>query len=204
MYKPFTTHGYPLDEVASALQKSIRRCDEKQAMYWALELNDRYPLYVWRRLVVIACEDVGLANPSIPGTICALADKVEQLRKKSRDKTYDLTILGFAILLLARSPKSREADDLVNEVLRQMRMGEFVLDIPDWALDMHTQRGRSKGRGPEHFWTEGAKLENESHASKYRGSNEDGDGYRDANGKKVAFSIKGKGEQDEDGQSKLL
>ena len=37
-YKGFElkTNNYKLDEVVSALQKSIRRCDELMASYWAL------------------------------------------------------------------------------------------------------------------------------------------------------------------------
>jgi len=34
------------------------------------------------------------------------------------------------------------------------------LDIPDYALDKHTKRGREMGRGDLHFWTEGCKIEN--------------------------------------------
>ena len=34
------------------------------------------------------------------------------------------------------------------------------LDIPDEALDKHTERGRRLRRGHDHFWNEGAKIEN--------------------------------------------
>jgi len=50
----------------------------------------------------------------------------------------------------------------------------------------------------------GAKLVNESHPSKYCGSNEDGDGYRDSTGKKVGFSIAGRRDPREDPQPKML
>jgi hypothetical protein len=33
-------------------------------------------------------------------------------------------------------------------------------DIPDCALDKHTVAGKRLRRGHEHFWTEGAKIEN--------------------------------------------
>lgn len=33
----YTPGGYPLDEVASALQKTIRRGEEVQALFWASE-----------------------------------------------------------------------------------------------------------------------------------------------------------------------
>jgi hypothetical protein len=35
------------------------------------------------------------------------------------------------------------------------------LEVPDWALDQHTGRGRRIGRGLDHFFQEGARIENE-------------------------------------------
>lgn len=59
-----TKNGYRLDEVSSALQKTIRRGDELMATYWSFELNGSgYWRYCFRRLQVIAGEDIGLANP---------------------------------------------------------------------------------------------------------------------------------------------
>jgi hypothetical protein len=40
--------------------------------------------------------------------------------------------------------------------------------IPDCALDKHTAAGRRMGRGSEHFFEEGIKLENESGDDPYR------------------------------------
>lgn len=63
-FKMKTKNGYNLDEVVSALQKSIRRGLEEDAMYWALEMVDSgYIRYMWRRLLVIASEDIGPADP---------------------------------------------------------------------------------------------------------------------------------------------
>ena len=45
-----TQRGYDFYEVASALQKSIRRGDAKLAGYMALELFPRYAEYCWKRL----------------------------------------------------------------------------------------------------------------------------------------------------------
>ena len=47
-------NGYMFDEVASALQKSIRRGLEFEALFWAKVLcSAGYDLYVWRRLGMI-------------------------------------------------------------------------------------------------------------------------------------------------------
>lgn len=182
----FTRNGYKFDEVASALQKEIRRGHEREALYWALELDHGFSSYLWRRLVIIACEDVGMANFPLVATICALQQQVEYLRAKSPTKTYDLNILAFAILALARSPKSREADHFKHEVMRAIRLGDMKLEIPDYAKDMHTASGRALGRDVRHFWTEGSKVENEAYPSAYRGWDEEkGCAGADGQGRRV-------------------
>jgi len=187
-YQLFTEGGYLLEEAISALQKCIRRGLEKEALYWAIEVNSKYPDYLWRRLVIISTEDVGLANPQLIATIAELQRCEVEQRKQSQTKEYDLCLLGFAILSLARSPKSRETDDATNEVLRQRRTGEYRPEIPDFALDQHTARGRAMGRDCFHYWQESAKLVNEAYPSRYVGCTvEDGDGYHDAQSKKAAF-----------------
>jgi replication-associated recombination protein RarA len=64
-----TAGGYPFYEVASALQKEIRRGREEEAMYWALELAGQYDDFLWRRLAIIASEDIGPADSTLAGLI---------------------------------------------------------------------------------------------------------------------------------------
>ena len=52
-----TNRGYDLYEVASALQKSIRRGDYRVAGYMALELFPNYAEYCWKRLLTVSAED---------------------------------------------------------------------------------------------------------------------------------------------------
>lgn len=66
MQRPFLRHGAEehFNEI-SALQKSIRNSDPDAAIYWLarlLEAGDD-PVYVARRLLVTAAEDIGLADP---------------------------------------------------------------------------------------------------------------------------------------------
>lgn len=42
LFKPTTKNNYLLDEAVSALQKEIRRGNEENALFWALELFPRY------------------------------------------------------------------------------------------------------------------------------------------------------------------
>jgi len=64
-YHLTTTLGYDFFEIASALQKEIRRGHEEAAMYWALELTPKYDDFLWRRLAIIASEDIGPADDAI-------------------------------------------------------------------------------------------------------------------------------------------
>jgi hypothetical protein len=48
------------------MQKCIRRGFEEEAQFWATELDlAGYGAYVWKRLRIIASEDIGLADPSL-------------------------------------------------------------------------------------------------------------------------------------------
>lgn len=191
-YEMTTKNGHPFGESASALQKCIRRGLEEEAMYWALEFAlAGFHAYLWKRLVVIVTEDIGGANPNLVQTIVGLSAHIHVLlkdggvKKRAKGDKYDLCILGYVILDMARSPKSRESDDFVNHVLRSRRV-DGPIEVPDFALDKHTDRGRKMGRGVEHFWKEGAKLNNEAYTSEYVGWDDElGDGYHSANGEKA-------------------
>ena len=84
------------------------------------------------------------------------------------EKQYDDTVsrkndssrlfLVHAVLYLAMSPKSRIVDNLLSVVYNDEERHE----IPDYALDKHTYRGKKMGRGLEHFLAEGAKLKNQT------------------------------------------
>lgn len=187
-----TKHGHDFGEAASALQKSIRRGLDEEAMYWALEFAlAGFHAYLWKRLVVIVCEDIGQANTELVSSVVQLSSYIQQYlkdaatKKRPKHDKYDLCIVGYAILSMARSPKSRESDDFTNHVLRSRRLNA-KREVPDYALDKHTQRGRDMGRGVEHFWSEGAKLVNELYPSAYAGWDElHGDGYHSADGKRA-------------------
>lgn len=152
---PPTRRGYAFDECASALQKCIRRGQEEQALYWALELAESgYTQYVWRRLLVITSEDVGVAEPHMPATIWSLHQSALHLQAAARGRPAGRLQLAHAVLLLARSRKSR----IVPNALIAVSADETVRDVPPSALDQHTKRGRQLGHGREHFADEASLL----------------------------------------------
>ncbi len=151
--------GYQLGEVASALQKCVRRGEEESALFWATELDmSGYGEYCWKRLKIMASEDVGLAEPGLAGEIRALyGNWLDQRKKKDERHGPERLFLVHAVIILARAKKSRLVD---HALIAYYEAARPKLEIPDAALDKHTRRGRMKGRGHEHFWTEGAKVNN--------------------------------------------
>ncbi|MBI4288950.1 MAG: hypothetical protein HY671_11035 [Chloroflexi bacterium] len=156
MYKLQLRNGYDFGEVASALQKAVRRGNEADALYWAVELDiSGYGEYLWKRLRIMSSEDIGLAEPMMPATIRAFYESWLELHRKKDDGERLFVI--HAILLLVRARKSRLVDNCLVASYGHHPPGK---QIPDYALDKHTLRGKSMGRGFDHFLEVGAHLEN--------------------------------------------
>jgi replication-associated recombination protein RarA len=156
-----TPGGYSAGDVASALQKCIRRGEEDAALYWGTELDlAGYGEYVWKRLRIITSEDVGLSRPGLVADVRALYDNwLDQRKKKDERHGPERLFLVHAILLLCRAPKSRMVD---HALIVHYEGSRPVREIPDFALDRHTRRGRQRRRGWRHFWEEGAMINNAS------------------------------------------
>jgi replication-associated recombination protein RarA len=150
-----TPGGFDSYEAKSALQKSIRRCLEEDALYWAAELALWNTESLWTRLKVIASEDVGLASP-VAVSVRLLYENWKESSKGGRDSEGRLFI-AHAVLLLVRAPKSRIVD---HATIMVFKGGFLKRPVPDYAHDKHTQNGKSKGRKARHFFEVGAKLEN--------------------------------------------
>lgn len=153
-----TIRGFDAHEVVSALQKSIRRCEETQAVQWAVEL-DQSGLgdYCWTRLLIITSEDVGVAWIEGPAVIRSLYQTYMELRARNSKARPERLMLIHATQLLARAPKCRRADDAVWAVYASEK--PMHPEVPDYALDSHTRRGKAMGRG-ENFYDEAFKLVN--------------------------------------------
>lgn len=154
-----TENGYDFFEASSAFQKCIRRGLEDDALFWGVELSFKTPGYVWKRLMIISSEDVGLATPGISTEINSLYQMWKELAKKKDDKHFpERLFLVHAIILLSRAKKSRYIDWQTVYVFgcHSSRFRE----VPDFAFDKHTRKGKKLGRGMAHFIDEGCKLEN--------------------------------------------
>lgn len=97
--------------------------------------------YVWRRLAIFCAEDVGLGNPLAITVVNALWQSYDTAKKDSSRGQPDGNLLTMAIMVLARSEKNRECDHLKNAEHSLVKHG-WKPEIPDYAIDMHTRRGR--------------------------------------------------------------
>lgn len=145
-----TRNNLPGDEVISALQKSIRRGNEMAACEFAYEMYITSPQFeekMWRRLLAISVEDIGMGNEEA----AVMVHTLNQMRKEFQYNESDRAMFFFhAIRYLCRSEKDRSSDLLKNIVIKRFAMGH-VPEIPDYALDKHTTRGAAMGRDSEHF-----------------------------------------------------
>ncbi len=151
-----TRGGYAGDEVMSALQKEIRRGNERDAYFWAQELASIKPngkAMLWNRLVTICHEDIGIANPLAAVYLETCRQQWERIKGEGNGTGH--FILFNAIALMCRGNKTRMA----NNAVFWMEFGGYRAEMPDYALDKHTARGRRTGRGMEHWLDEGAKIE---------------------------------------------
>jgi len=155
---------YQFDEVSSALQKMIRRNKEYEACYWAMILHKSgYFRYVWKRLAVIASEDIGPANPMAPIFIAAMRANYDMaVDSQGRQRGDGELFLFQAVIYLCRSVKSREADNLACLLTGEFDKG-MRLEIPEIAIDPHTAAGKAKyGR-----WEQGSEEDRQKRYEKW-------------------------------------
>lgn len=158
-----TKRGYVFGEVSSTMQKAIRRGDCKLAGYMAIELAmSNYGAYVWRRLLTVSAEDVA---GIITREIKALFDSWTLIRSSTQkfklDPKTGRIFISKAVILLSQAYKSRDADHLTNLVYDQCKgitpeeiekaFEDTRQDIPEYALDCHTRRGRMMGATSKTF-----------------------------------------------------
>ena len=106
-------------DVISALQKSIRGSDVDAALHYLARLIVAEDLdIIFRRLSVIAYEDIGLANPSIGPRLNAVIDACERLGLPEARIP-----LGEIVVEMALSPKSNSAYMAINNAIKDIEMG---------------------------------------------------------------------------------
>lgn len=113
-----TRNGYAGDEVISSLQKSIRRGLEEQACMFAYEMYVSSPELeekMWRRLLTISVEDIGMGDPMA----AVMVNNLFEMRKNFAYSDGDRPMYFLhAIRYLCKCEKDRSSDLLKLFVLR--------------------------------------------------------------------------------------
>lgn len=106
-------------DIISAYQKSMRGSDPDAAVYYLGRLLAAGDLpSACRRLMVCACEDVGLAYPQIIPIVKAAVDIALQVGLPEARLP-----LADAVILVATSPKSNSAHDAINAAMADIEKG---------------------------------------------------------------------------------
>ena len=129
-------------DILSAFHKSVRGSDENAALhYLARLLSAGDILSPCRRLLCIACEDIGLAWPQAIPIVKACVDSALQLGlPEARLPLADATIL------LCTAPKSNAGAMAIDAAMADVRAGKTG-DIPAYLKDSHYSGAKKLGRG---------------------------------------------------------
>ena len=113
-------------DVLSAFQKSIRGSDVDAAMHYLARLIEAGDLdSIYRRMSVIAYEDIGLANPSIGPKVMAAISAAELVGLPEARIP-----LGTVVCEMALSPKSNSAHLALDNAINDIRKGTTG-NVPD-------------------------------------------------------------------------
>lgn len=122
-------------DIISAFIKSIRGSDPHAAVYWLARLvaGGEDPKFIARRLVILATEDIGLANPTALVLANSCFEAVNRIGwPESR------IILSQAAIYLATSPKSNSAYQAISDAQ------ELVKHTGDQPVPLHLRNAPTR------------------------------------------------------------
>ena len=130
----------------SALQKSVRGSDENAALHYLARLLDGDGMLpAIRRILVMACEDIGLAYPSAISAVKACCDIALQVgMPEARIPLAD------AVILLATAPKSNSGESAIDAADSVVKRGGFG-DVPSHLRDSHNPTHETGYKYPHAF-----------------------------------------------------
>jgi len=142
---PYDKSGEEHYNLISALHKSVRNSDADAALYWLARMleSGEDPLYLARRMVRMASEDIGLAEPGALGVALAAKDAFEFVGPPE-----GYLALGQAAVYLSLAPKSNAlytAYGAVREDLKKTIAEPVPLHLRNAVTGMMANIGYGKG-----------------------------------------------------------
>ena len=131
----FDKGGEAFYDQISALHKSVRGSNPDAALYWFLRMIDggADPLYLGRRIVRMAIEDIGLADPRAQGMCLEACQIYERLGSPEGELA-----LSNAVIYLAVAPKSNAAYNAYNQAK------SFVAQDKSRPVPLHLRNAPTK------------------------------------------------------------
>jgi len=135
-------------DTISAFIKSCRGSDPDAAMYWLAKMlaGGEDPRFVARRLVILASEDVGLADPQALPLAVAAHHAVDFIGLPEAELT-----LAHAALYIATAPKSNSATLALGEA-RRVLAEQPVQSVPAPLRDKGGQASKRMGQGEGYLY----------------------------------------------------
>ncbi|KAI9921081.1 hypothetical protein PsorP6_000380 [Peronosclerospora sorghi] len=133
----------------SALHKSVRGSDENATLYWLARMLEggENPLYIARRLIRIASEDIGLAAPELLSMAVSAYQAAHMIGMPECD-----VVLAHVATMLARAPKSIEvyaAYKRAKQSIHEWNRGALP-DVPLHLRNAPTKLMKNMGYGKEY------------------------------------------------------
>ena len=130
-------------DIVSAFIKSMRGSDPDATVYYLARMLDagEDPLFIARRVIVHAAEDVGLADPRALQVAQSAAAALQFIGMPE-----GRIILAEAALYVAKAPKSNSTIMAIENALAQVRSGKNG-PVPDHLKDSHYAGAKQLGHG---------------------------------------------------------
>ena len=134
-------------DVISAFIKSVRGSDPNAAIYYLARMlaGGEEPRFIARRLVILASEDIGLANPNALLLANACFDTVHKIGMPEARIT-----LAETTIYLATSPKSNSAYTAINEALAFVQKDTNLRPVPLHLRNAVTELMSDEGYGKDY------------------------------------------------------
>ena len=133
-------------EVISAFIKSMRGSDADAAIYWLARMIDagEDPLFIARRIVILAAEDVGIADPQALVVAQSAAQALQFVGMPE-----GRIILAEAVVYMCRAPKSNASYMAINKALADVRSGKIGA-VPVHLRNATFQGAKNMGWGKDY------------------------------------------------------
>jgi putative ATPase len=136
-------------DVTSAFIKSIRGSDADAALHYLARMVEagEDPRFIARRLVILASEDIGLADPTALTTAVAAAQAVQLIGMPEARLN-----LAQAVIALAVAPKSNAVTRAIDAAGADVRSGK-IGPVPPHLRDAHYGGARKLGHGQSYTYS---------------------------------------------------